>query len=51
MVSEDRVGWKVDFFSFLTSLASGGMMNWLGFIVVEIDCGGIVAIARSMGEL
>ena len=33
---------------FLTSLASWGVISWLGSIVVDSDCGGVVAIARSL---
>jgi hypothetical protein len=39
---------RIDFFSFLTSLASVGVMSWPGVVVVEGVSGGIVSIAGSL---
>jgi hypothetical protein len=42
---------RVKFRSFLSSLAYGDVMCWLGTIVVGSGCGGVVVVARLLGAL
>jgi hypothetical protein len=45
------IDWKGYFFCFLTSLAFGDVMGWLGSIVMGSGCDGVAAMLKLAGAL